>query len=120
MTRYFMKIVWGVVCFLCAGGLAQAQEAGEPEVEVEAAQRGGVFQVNDAAVTSSEIIRGLLENISEALAQWRATLNEKEFIVKAQGPVAKASMAQVYNLLLYQHARKDFSDSDNYRQKLIW
>lgn len=125
MAQYVMKSVWGIVYLVCASGLAGAQQTQVPMVDLTAGiletpvrgpavQMGGVFQVNDAAVTSSEIIDTLLENMSESLQEWRGTLDQEEFLRKAQAPVAKASMVQVYNLLLYQHARRDFSKNANF------
>ncbi len=109
MAYYIRKIVWDVACFVCFSGLVGAQQVERPVV-----QAGGVFQVNDAAVTSSEIIHTLLENMREPLQEWRGTLDPNEFLRKAQEPVVRASMAQVYNLLLYQHAKKDFAENENY------
>jgi parvulin-like peptidyl-prolyl isomerase len=105
LKRSLLKSVFGVVWLVCLVG---AKEAPAPDAV------GGVFRVNDSAVISSEIIEAVLGSMRERLDLWHGTLGEQAFIVKVQGPVAQASMGQVYNLLLYQHAQRDFSQNDNY------
>lgn len=102
-----------------------AQEAPIPTAAPAAAETsdllhsGAVFQVNDDAITSSEVIEKLQENMAPQLAEWSSSLDEPAFVGKTQQVVARTSMALVYNLLLFQHAKNDFAKNNDSYEEMI-
>jgi len=69
---------------------------------------GHVLPVNNDAVTSARIIR----QIRPLVSKWPADMNQEEFIKKAHPLIMEHVMGQVYNLLLYQYAKRDLDKLD--------
>ncbi len=72
---------------------------------------GVVVRVNDDAVTSAEVLKLLRKQLSEIAGDIKRDkeghLNLEDFVPKALGLVQNETMAHIYNLLIYQFARKD-------------
>jgi len=70
---------------------------------------GTILRVNGDAITSSQIIAPL----SEQLCQWGQTLDERSFLAKAQPLLLETTTAEVYTLLLYQQAQRELENLEN-------
>lgn len=107
---------WAGTIFLVGLSLASGQEGPVDTTDSAvglpvAAVGGAVLQVNDGAITSLQVIATFE---TEELIQWGATLDETVFVLRVRDQVIRASMLQVYNVLLFQHAMKDLSKNANY------
>lgn len=71
---------------------------------------GTVLLVNNDAVTSTEVLSPLLNQMTE----WSAKMDRRQFLSKTQSAVAESTASSIRNLLLYQFALKDLEKNENF------
>ena len=74
--------------------------------------QGTVLLVNNDAVTSTEVLTPLLNQMTE----WSAKMDRRRFINRTQSAVAESTASSIRNLLLYQYALKDLEKNENFSQ----
>ena len=94
--NYFIPVI--LTIFLAATGFAQTRNNQSVSDTVSA---GSALQINDDAITSARIIEILSPNIGD----WPDKMPLQQFVRQKKPLVAKQVMSEVYNLLLYQHAK---------------
>ena len=75
---------------------------------------GVALAVNDGAVTSTEVITQL----TDELIALKSTTGPRAFLDKAAPLINQAALRAVSDLLLYQHARRDIEKEDGYEEAL--
>ena len=73
---------------------------------------GSVLQVNNDAVTSAEIINPMRDELAELA---RIT-DRNTFVAKTQPVIGRRTIDHIYNLLIYQEAKKELDKIDNIDQ----
>jgi len=107
---------WGALAAGVLGGEAEPAGGGEAG---QASKRsvvgtGTVLQVNEDAITSPEILRG----VRGELAEWAGRLEGKQFLAQAQKAIAQAVINEVQNRLLYQYAQELLAESGDFEEVL--
>ncbi len=108
-----MVLVLSISSLLCAQPLRPAELNKTIAAEQEAIVSGLVFQVNDDAITSTRIIKLLMEGQSP-IKEWASKLTREEFVKQSRDLVTRVAMGEIYNLLLYQHAKKDLGEQEQF------
>lgn len=108
----FAAALTAIGCLLICHPLANAQSPSpSPPVSPPTTQllTGSVLQVNNDALTSAQIVNPLREQLSK-LAQ---KTDRDTFVAKAGIVVGRKTFERVYDLLIYQQARKELDKFDN-------
>ncbi|MBN1766168.1 MAG: peptidyl-prolyl cis-trans isomerase [Sedimentisphaerales bacterium] len=100
-NKWFMFIIPFFCCFILVQMVWGQTEADVSEELSGPITTGSVLKVNDDAVTSSEIVAMLPEQMRLRVAG----VDREQFMQQAMPLIGDMTMSQVYNLLLYQHAR---------------
>lgn len=75
---------------------------------------GAILQVNDGAITSTEVLTPLQDQLRE----WATNMTRSQFLTKARAVLVENTMISLRNMLLYQHAKSVLEKNENYETAL--
>ncbi|MCH9022042.1 MAG: peptidylprolyl isomerase [Planctomycetes bacterium] len=116
MKRIVLTLVPIAVCI----GLTLPQTALQADTsDADSVLLGGTaVQVNADAVSSSQVVASLRGRVKDQLSQFTKNLDQKETITAIQNLVSQQVMINVYNLLLYQHVKRDLEKNANFERMM--